>query len=140
MTSKIEFASAEWHARLRDLLERYTAMVGPELDLSICEVFTGVPKHLDPDGSGRIAWHCLISGGRVEFREGEIPEADLKTIADYDFVLRLARMKIEEANLGEYRAIQAQGVALGKLVSTGDHSKVPPLFHGMHNELAEITA
>lgn len=140
MQDKIEFAGPEWHARLKGLLERYTAMVGPELELSICEVFTGVPKHLDRDGSGRIAWHCRIAGGKVDFQGGEVSGTDLKTIADYDFVLRLARMKIEEATLPEYRAIQAEGAASGKLISTGDHAKVPPVFHGMHNDLAEITA
>ena len=140
MSDKIEFASPEWHARLKELLETYTAKVGPDLSLSICEVFTGVPSHLDKNGTGTIAWHCRIADGRVDFRDGEIPEADIKTVADYDFVLRLARMKIEEATLVEYRAIQAEGAASGKLRSTGDHSKVPPVFHGMHNELAKVTA
>jgi hypothetical protein len=99
-----------------------------------------VPAHLDRDGSGRIAWHCRIAGGRVAFHEGEVPEADIKTVADYDFVLQLARMKMEEETLAEYRALQAEGAAAGKLNTTGDNSKVPPSFYGMHNEMAEVTA
>ncbi|MCM8729810.1 hypothetical protein ACFO8O_02335 [Hephaestia sp. GCM10023244] len=140
MRDKIEFAGPEWHARLKALLERYTTLADPGLRLSICEVFTAVPPHLDADGTGRIAWHCRIADGTVAFHDGEIPTADLKTIADYDFVLRLARMKIEEATLADYRALQAEGAASGKLVSTGDPALVPAVFHGMHNDLAEITA
>ncbi|WBX85159.1 hypothetical protein [Sphingosinicella microcystinivorans] len=140
MADKIEFAGPEWHERLKGLLEKYTAAAGPDVELTICEVFTDVPEHLDKDGSGRIAWNCRIAGGKVDFRYGEIASADLKTIADYDFVLRLARMKMEEGTLAEYRAIQAEGAASGKLNTTGDHSKIPPSFHGMHNDLAEVTA
>ena len=29
---------------------------------------------------------------------------------------------------------------LGKLVSSGDRTKVPQAFYGMHNELADMTA
>ena len=140
MTDKIEFASPEWHEHLKALLDRYTAQVGSGLELTLCEVFTNVPAHLDKDGSGRIAWNCRIAGGKVEFRDGEIAEADIKTIADYDFVLRLARMKMEEERLAEYRTIQAEGAALGKLSTTGDNSRVPASFYGMHNEMAEVTA
>jgi hypothetical protein len=140
MSDRIEFAGPEWHARLKGLLEKYTALAGPGVELSICEVFTGVPAHLDEDGDGRVAWHCRIGGGKVEFRDGEIETADLKTVADYDFVLSLARMKIEEATMDAYRALEAEGLASGKLVSTGDKSRIPPVFYGMHNELAEVTA
>jgi hypothetical protein len=140
MAAKVEFASPEWHAKLRELLDRYAAAADPALELTLCEVFTDVPAHLDRDGSRRIAWHCRISARKVDFHEGEVVEADIKTVADYDFVLQLARMKMEEATLAEYRALQAEGAAAGKLNTTGDHSKVPPSFHGMHNEMAEVTA
>ncbi len=139
MTGKVEFASPAWFEALKALLDRYTA-AAPEAELSICEVFTGVPAHLDADGDGVIAWHCYISGGTASLHEGEIEEADLKTVADYDFVLQLARMKIEEATRAEYSRLQALGAQSGKLKSNGGHAKVPPSFHGMHNELAEVTA
>lgn len=140
MATKVEFASPEWHALLKATLERHTAMVGPELELTICEVFTGVPAHLDRNGDGIIAWNCLIRDGKVEFRDGEVPEADIKTIADYDFVIQLARMRIEPDTQDAYRALQEQGVASGKLKPSGDTSRIPPSFYGMHNELAEVTA
>jgi hypothetical protein len=48
-------------------------------------------------------------------------------------------MKIEPGNMAEYQAQQAEGAKLGKVVSTGDRTKVPPAFFGMHNELADLT-
>lgn len=138
--SKIELASPEWLAALKGLIERYMKLAGPDLTLSICEVFTGVPKHLDKHGDGRLAWHCKIEGGRLHFAEGEVVHADLKTIADYDFILPFARLKLDPGNMADYQKAQEAGVAAGKLQRSGDISKVPPAFYGMHNELAEITA
>lgn len=140
MAERIEFASDAWLAKLRSLLQKYTTLAGPEVKFSICEVFTGVPKHLDKNGNGVIAWNCHIAGGEVEFEEGEIESADLKTVADYDFVLELARMTIDESTQEEYLRLQQVGAELGKLSGSGDKSKVPPSFYSMHNELAEITA
>lgn len=140
MTRKIELASPEWLAALKALIERYMQGIGPEVSLSICEVFTGVPAHLDKNGDGTIAWHCRIENGKLHFADGEIDDADLKTIADYDFIAPFARTKVEHGDMGDYQARQEEGVKAGKLKRSGDLSKVPPAFYGMHNELAEITA
>jgi hypothetical protein len=140
MGEKIEFASPQWHAALRELLKKYIKLAGPGVELSICEVFTGVPAHLDRDGTGVIAWNCRIRDGELEFADGEVDDADIKTVADYDFILPFARMKLEPGNMAEYQQMQEEGVRAGKLVHQGDRSKVPPAFYGMHNELAEITA
>jgi hypothetical protein len=140
MTRKLEFASPEWHDALKSMMERYMKAAGPEVRLTLCEVFTGVPAHLDKSGTGIIAWHCRIADGRLEFHEGEIDDADLKTVADYQFILPFARMKLDPSTMAQYEALQAEGVAQGKLKRTGDRSKVPPAFYGMHNELAEMTA
>jgi hypothetical protein len=138
--AKLEFASPEWHEALKGLLERYMQIAGPDVRLTLCEVFTGVPAHLDRSGKGVIAWHCRIAEGRLDFREGEIDDADLKTVADYQFILPFARMKLTPESRPEYEALQAEGVRQGKLKRTGDLSKIPPAFYGMHNELAEMTA
>ncbi|MBI1199269.1 MAG: hypothetical protein GC203_15520 [Phenylobacterium sp.] len=139
--AKVEFASPEWLAALKSMLDRYAAAAGPGVTLSICEVFTGVPSHLDAKGDGRIAWHCRIENGRLTtFAEGEIDAADIKTVADYDFILPFARMKLEPGGNDEYQRQQAEGARLGKVAHSGDRSKVPPAFYGMHNELAEMTA
>lgn len=139
-TRKIELASPEWLEALRTMIHRYVQQAGPDLQLSICEIFTGVPPHLDRDGSGVIAWHCLIENGRVEFARGPLEDADLKTVADYQYILPFARMKVDPATRADYERGQAEGVRQGKLQRTGDISKVPPAFYGMHNELAEVTA
>jgi hypothetical protein len=137
---KLEFASPQWIAALRELLNVYTEKAGPGLELSICEIFTGVPKHLDKHGTGVIAWHCKIKDGKVHFEETAIPEADVRTQVDYEFVLPLAR-KIYSANdMHEIEAYSAKGAAEGKMISTGkNRAKVPPVFVGMHNDLAVRT-
>jgi hypothetical protein len=139
MAQKVEFASPEWLETLKGMIERYMALAPADLDLSICEVFTGVPKHLDKNGDGVIAWHCRIKNGRLDFRNGEVETADLKTIADYDFILPFARTKIEPGNMDEYQAQQAEGAKLGLVQHSGDRTKVPAAFYGMHNELADLT-
>lgn len=139
MVQKVEFASPEWLETLRGMIERYMTLAPADLDLSICEVFTGVPQHLDKNGNGVIAWHCHIKNGRLEFRDGEVESADLKTIADYNFILPFARTKIEPGNMDEYQAQQAEGAKRGLVQHSGDRSRVPPAFYGMHNELADLT-
>lgn len=137
---KFEFASPEWIAALKDLLNVYTQKAGPGLELSICEIFTGVPKHLDKHGNGIIAWHCTIKDGKVHFEETAIPEADVRTEVDYEFVLPLARKVYSPDYMQEIEAYSAKGVAEGKMKSTSkDRSKVPPVFVGMHNDLAVRT-
>ena len=136
----LEFASPEWIAALKDLLVVYTKKAGPGVELSICEVFTGVPKHLDKHGNGVIAWHCKIKDGKVHFEETAIPEADIRTEVDYQFVLPLARKVYSPDDMKEVEAYQAKGAAEGKMISTSkDRSKVPPAFIGMHNDLAVRT-
>ncbi|MBX3705650.1 MAG: hypothetical protein KF911_03370 [Pseudomonadales bacterium] len=139
MAEKIEFASPEWLAALERLVREYTAKAGAGVELSLCEVFTGVPAHLDKNGNGIIAWYCRIKGGEVEFEEGEIPEADIKTVTDYQFILPFARLKIDPGNMADYEVKLAEGAKAGKIDRRGDRSKVPPAFYGMHNDLAEIT-
>lgn len=137
---KIEFASPEWIAALKDLLVVYTKKAGPGTELSICEIFTGVPKHLDKHGNGIIAWHCKIGDGQVRFEETAIPEADVHTEVDYQFVLPLAKKVYTAESTSEIEAYTAKGAAEGKMKSTGkDRSKVPPVFIGMHNDLAVRT-
>jgi hypothetical protein len=140
MSQKVEFASPQWLATLKSMIERYMALAGPELKLSICEVFTGAPPNLDKNGDGVIAWHCRIAEGRLEFAEGEIDDADIKTVADYAFILPFARMRLEPGAMDEYQRLQEAGAAAGKVRHHGDRTRVPPAFYGMHNELAELTA
>jgi hypothetical protein len=139
MEQRVEFASDAWFAELRRLLGTYVAAEPRELTFSLCEVFTGVPAHLDRTGDRRIAWHCRISDGKPNFAYGEI-DADAKTVVDYQWVLPLARMKLGPDNAAEYQAMSQEGAASGKMVSTGNYSKVPASFSQLHNDLAGITA
>ena len=140
MAKKIEFASPEWLAALKGMIEKYMAKAGPDVKLSICEVFTGVPKHLDKHGNGVISWYCRINNGKLTFEEGEISDADIKSTCDYTFILPFARMKIGPETQAQYEKMSAEGERTGKLKRMGDRAKVPPAFYGMHNDLAEITA
>lgn len=140
MTRKVEFASPEWFTALKGMIQKYMEKAGPGMKLSICEVFTGVPKHLDKHGNGVLSWHCRIADGKMHFADGEIPDADIKSVCDYTFIVPFARMKIEPSTMADYEKLAAEGERTGKLKREGDRAKVPPAFYGMHNELAEITA
>ena len=137
---KFEFASPAWIAALKELLKVYTEKAGPGLELSICEIFTGVPKHLDRHGKGFIAWHCVIKNGNVHFEETAIPEADVHTEADYEFIVPIARKIYTPEVMPEVNAYNAKGAAEGKLITKSrNRSKVPAAFIGMHNDLAVRT-
>jgi hypothetical protein len=138
--SKFEFASPEWLDALQERLAFYTEQAGPDLELSLCEVFTGVPAHLDKHGNGTIAWHCLIKNGQVHFEEVAIDEADVRSETDYEFILPVARRVYSPEVMPEVDAYIATGVADGRMKSTGkDRSKVPASFIQMHNDLAVRT-
>jgi hypothetical protein len=137
---KFEFASPAWLAALKELLGVYTRKAGDGFELSICEVFTGVPEHLDKHGTGVIAWHCLIKDGAVHFEETAISEADVRTESDYAFIVPIAKKVYSPEVMPEVDAYMAKGIADGKLISTSrNRAKVPPFFSGMHNELAVRT-
>jgi hypothetical protein len=137
---KFEFASPAWIAALKDLIAIHTKKAGDGLELSICEVFTNVPKHLDKHGTGVIAWHCLIKDGKVHFEETAIPEADVRTESDYAFIVPIARKVYTPEIMSEVDAYMAKGAAEGKLKSTSrNRSKVPASFIEMHNDLAVRT-
>ncbi len=140
MSDLVEFASREWLALLRERMQHYATLAGPGLKLSLCEVFTGAPRHLTADHGDVVAWHCRIADGRVEFFDGETDDADLKTVTDYQFILPLARLILGPDTQETMRTIQAQGVAAGKFRQTGDPSLIPPVLHQLHNEMAEKTA
>lgn len=141
MTAKIELGSPEWLAALKGHIERFVATPnGQKTTWSLCEVFTGVPGHLDKDGTGVIAWHCRIADGRVVFAEGEANDVDMKTTTDYDFILPMARLVLSPETAATLAAHSQAGVESGKMKREGDSSGVPPEFHAIHNDLAVITA
>ena len=140
MAEKVEFASPEWFAALRTKFEAYATTAPAGMDFSVCEVFTGVPAHLDKDGSGVIAWHCRITPGRFDFAYGESDAVDMKTVTDYQFILPFARMKLGAETAEAYEREMQSGLKNGKIVRAGDGSKVPQELYAIHNDLADITA
>lgn len=139
MADKVEFASPGWMSAIKSKLEAFAAR-DPSVTLSICEVFTGAPRHLDADGDGVIAWHCRIADGRATFADGEADDVDIKNIADYAAILPFARLILTPESRADYERMASEAMAAGKLQRIGDMSKIPPALHGLHNEMAVITA
>jgi hypothetical protein len=140
MAEKVEFASPAWFAALRSRFEAYAATAPADTDFSVCEVFTGVPAHLDKDRSGVIAWHCRITPGRFDFAYGESDAVDMKTVTDYAFILPFARMMLGPDTAEEYQRRMQGGLEDGRISRTGDSSKAPQALYAIHNDLAAITA
>jgi len=137
---KFEFASPAWLAALKEQLDIHTSRAGRDFELTICEIFTNVPKHLDKHGNGTIAWHCRIKDGKVHFEETAIPEADVHSEADYNFILDIARWVYTPEVMPKVDALFAKGAAEGKVISRSkNRGKVPPHFTEMHNYLAVRT-
>jgi hypothetical protein len=137
---KFEFASPAWLAALKEQLEIHTGRESKDFDLTICEIFTNVPKHLDKNGNGVIAWHCKIAGGKVHFEETAIPEADIHSEADYAFIVPVAKWVYTPEVMKEVDAYTAKGIAEGKMIPRSkNRGKVPPHFVEMHNNLAVRT-
>ncbi|MEJ0024715.1 MAG: hypothetical protein WDN01_01700 [Rhizomicrobium sp.] len=137
---KFEFGGRAWMAALRELLVAYTQGAGTNFEVSLCEVFTNVPKHLDPSGDGTLAWHGVVKNGVVHFDESELADADIHSTVDYDFALPLARLVLSPETAGQLQAAAARGIAEGKLKLAGrDRSKMPAAFQGLHNDMAVRT-
>lgn len=137
MARKVEFAGPEWMAAIEAKLRSF-AEANPDARFGICEVFTDCPAHLAPNGV--IAWHCRIADGKLDFRMGEVDDVEIKNVADYEAVLPFARLMLTPETQAEYLQMSERALAEGKLKRFGDASKLPPAIHGLHNEMAEITA
>ena len=135
---KFEFASPEWIAVLKERLPIYARQLDPGVEFSNCQVFTKVPKHLDKHGNGAIAVHWRIKNGEVDFRETDFPGADVRTEVEYDFILPIAKLVLTPDNMVLLEAYMAKGAAEGRMKSAR-LTEIPTVFHGMHNDLAEVT-
>lgn len=144
MMERFELASRAWIEELFRLF-REAARQHPEVTFSVCEVFTHVPRRLDPDGEGNVAWHGFIRNGEADLCLGEVAvdAVDVKTIGEWEAIAPLARHKIDLADpqgFARYQALTEQAAAEGRIQRFGDRSRVPLAFVGIHNALAERTA
>jgi hypothetical protein len=144
MAERFELASKAWFDELFRLF-REVASEHPEIEFSVCEVFTAVPARLNPDAEGKIAWRGYLRGGKVDLAMGEVPPeaVDVKTVIDWQSTVPLARMKIDlgdPEDLARYMALGEKVAAEGRMQRFGDRTKAPPALIGVHNALADRTA
>ena len=144
MGDKFELASKAWFDELFRLF-REAAKQHPEIQFSVCEVFTDVPQRLAPDAKGQIAWRGFIQGGVADLAMGEVPPeaVDIKTIANWEHTVPFARMKIDlsdPANFARYMKLADEAAEAGHMKRFGDRNKAPLEMVAIHNTLAERTA
>lgn len=138
--TKVELASPEWMSLMRAQLMAAASNATPDTRFSVTETFTDVPPHLDRHGNGQIAWHCVIEGQQVRFGETALAEADIKSRADYVFILPVARRIYTPEVMEEVAAYKASGVKQGKYLSAvRDGVQVPAFLREVHNEMARRT-
>ncbi|HEY5410199.1 MAG TPA: hypothetical protein VIJ94_05665 [Caulobacteraceae bacterium] len=77
--------------------------------------------------------------GKANFATTEADDVDLKTVADYTYLLPLARWRMGAANRGALDAYLAQGARDGKIVRIGDPSRSPPELAPLHNAVVDFT-
>ena len=92
--------------RSRRMIQHYMDKAGPDVKLSICEVFTGVPKHLDKHGNGVI---CRGTAGSptasCTSRTARFRTPISNRSCDYTFIVPFARMKIEPSTMADYEKL-----------------------------------
>ena len=136
---KYEFASTAWMNALRREIEGMLRNAPPDLRFSFCEVFTGVPKHLDRNGTGVLAWSCTIEGSRANFVEVELDNTDIKTVADYAYLIPLTHWRLNDGRQAEFNAYLEEGARDGKIKRSGDLSKFPAVLSGLHDAAVDFT-
>lgn len=137
---KYEFASTAWMEALHREIVELVRTAPADLRYSFCEVFTGVPKHLDRNGTGTLAWSCKIEGSAVHFVEEELDGVDMKTTADYTYLIPLARWHIDEQTRAALNKYLEEGARDGKIVRAGDPTRSPAMLNGLHNAVIAFTA
>jgi hypothetical protein len=142
----LEFGSDAWIDSARKVIERIVAEAPDDqvtgVRFAICEVYTDVPEHIEPDADGRRAWHLRIRGREAELRPGEIEDADLKIVGEYAAILPISRLhyRNDPGALKKSAELGAQAVREGRLSVSGDQRRAPGFLAGFHDALAEITA
>jgi hypothetical protein len=120
---KVEFLSPQWVQLFRSIVEQGLA----EADLSgieycMYEMYKNVPAHLRREGSPDLAFGLRISGGRIDFLDGPVDNADFIVVADYDSMARwvcLTHAETKQKTGVEWPAIRSQLIAAGKLQVSG---------------------
>ena len=144
MAEKYEMGSPQYLAHAKKLIEECIAGASAaELDgveFSLCEVYTGVPKHIAE--SGRAAWYFRLRGGELKFGTEEVDDVDFKAIVDYGTIVPLGRLHFGNDPTAEQKAQEGvmRAVAGGKMQRIGDQKKKPAFLDGLHDAMAEVQA
>ena len=141
---KYEFASPAWLAAIHGIIsERASSLMKetPALRMSICEVFTGAPRHL-ADDAGRIVWSCVIEEGVVDFRLAERDDTRFKVTVDYAAVLPLGRFdaKGDPERQTELSRMSAELIERGVMKIVGTRDSDPRAMPSVHDAIARLTA
>jgi len=132
-TEKIPFASKEWVAIARTVLEEIVAEHGePGKSFSVCEVFTDAPEGLAGPDAPTAAWNFHIVDKTVTVGEGEIDGADISVNFPYQQVLPIARLVYTPEMVEQMRAARTTG-------ADNDQPAPPSYLVELHNRLAVIT-
>ena len=144
MEEKLEFGSVAW---IEELWRGFAAAVasaggdGAAAPFSLCEIYTDVPAHLQPDADGRVAWHCRVVDGRVSCGMGALPDADVVITIDYATALPDAQTVYggdkEKIAAGDARRREARRA--GKLSVAGKGNPAPTYLAGLHDHIAART-
>ncbi len=135
-TDKVAFASPEWIALARTVLDEIVAEHGEEgKSFSACEAFTDAPPGVAGKDSTTAAWHFHIVGKAVTVGEGTVEAADMNVSADYETVLPMARLVYTPEMIEQTRQNPPQGDS----ESAVDASNIPPYLVELHNRMAVVT-
>ena len=74
------------------------------------------------------------------FAEAEANDVDMKTVADYEFLVPLAHWVLDDKARPEFNAYIEEGVRNGKFRQTGDPARFPSVLVGLHNAVIAFTA
>jgi hypothetical protein len=127
----VTFGSPAWLMRVRAELVSLVARHGePGHAFTFCEVWTDAPAGAVGDtGDRRAAWHARIDGTTCLVDAGELDNADLKLVMDYESVLPFAR---------RLTADTSDRVPIAEV--HGDGRRLPAYFKELHDALAVVTA
>lgn len=138
------FASPGWMAFMHGLVvERVRRLCEevPDINWSICEVFTAPPPQLSPSGAP-LAWHCIVGAGAVTFGTSERDDVDFKVVVDYDAVLPLGRYDTQgkQERVQELSQMSQALIRDGRMRVIGDRTKRDPRVGDFHDIIARVTA
>ncbi|NUT37363.1 MAG: hypothetical protein HOV79_30315 [Hamadaea sp.] len=141
MVEKFEAGSEQWIGALREVVE--DALKGVDVTgvrVAFYEEYLNPPAHLLADGQTTLTWRVEISEEAIQVGPGRIADPMFGLEADYEGVLRLARVHSADPALPEIvRDLETQG----RLRRFGDQSKLPPQIAAalvtVHDEIAKRT-